>query len=722
MMKQSICVLVGLAATGFASAFQGSIPFENSHLTRKSSSSARSNSPFSRKALTLPLLLPHEEGNVVMADDRSFVNGGDWLSCACRNLEEQVAQCWSDVEEWGVEAATRLKEALPFWNDPEGNLASSMATGIETAVTKTADKASSSALFHLMDPTAYELTQSGFVGAITGLLVVAFKLSIEAVRSLFYEQDFLASHHSLLPLIPALGGAMVGLLLLSGGSFAPGLKGIVQQVDQEEQQQHPELSSSKNSIWDHLKVQADALRKSAAAIATLGTGCSLGPEGPCVEIGLNVARACTQLNKPITQSALDAQPDDESPDQNWKPVRGWNRILLSSGAAAGVAAGFNAPIAGVFFALEIMQKAFSSIDKDEPTTAERTTTTDKLSPNLSSLLPMTAPNNIAPILLASVISALISQNFLGDHLALCFTHIDLKTPLLELPLYLILGGLSGVVAAAFSESSKVSQQFFAGDFGLPQVRRFMSELPDAAKPVIGGLLCGLVGLVFPQILFFGYEAMNSLLKNNALPMNLALSLLVSKSVMTAVSVGSGLVGGTFALALFLGAMLGTAFQNGSVHLADTILNWSYASTTTWHLDAMTMGAFTPMMHQLQQHAIPGALEIGSVPAYAMVGAASTLAALFRAPLTASLLLFEVTRNYDAILPLLASAGVASIVGELLEERFAAKQPAVEVMTTFTRPRAFRVAQHPLLEEDDCYWVEQEPVHDCPRDGVALERQ
>ena len=109
-------------------------------------------------------------------------------------------------------------------------------------------------------------------------------------------------------------------------------------------------------MWEHLRIQGNVFRKSLGAIATLGTGCSLGPEGPCVEIGLNVARACTQLN-PFHGSSDTA--DGRATEKNW------NRILLSSGAAAGVAAGFNAPIAGVFFALEIMQKTFSSIDSEK---------------------------------------------------------------------------------------------------------------------------------------------------------------------------------------------------------------------------------------------------------------------------------------------------------------------------------------------------------------------
>jgi H+/Cl- antiporter ClcA len=153
-------------------------------------------------------------------------------------------------------------------------------------------------------------------------------------------------------------------------------------------------------------------------------------------------------------------------------------------------------------------------------------------------------------------------------------------------------------------------------------------------------------MYFPQILFFGYETLNALLANNTLSTSLVLSLLGVKMVMTALSAGSGLVGGTFAPSLFLGAMTGTAFHN----IVSSILLFS-------------MQTVSPLS------AVQGlSLELADIPAYAMVGAASVLAALFRAPLTASLLLFELTRDYDVILPLMASAGVASLVGDVLDEK------------------------------------------------------
>ncbi|CAB9514465.1 Chloride channel protein CLC-e [Seminavis robusta] len=488
--------------------------------------------------------------------------------------------------------------------------------------------------------TAYELAQAGTVGSITGLSVAAFKLSIEAVRSLCYEESILVSYPSLVALLPAIGGVVVGLLLLLGGPFPPGLRGTVQQVDD-------------NDITDQLQIQGNFLRKSAAAVATLGTGASLGPEGPCVEIGIDVARACSSFNRPVpSREAGGPSPPATLEEEETtlttaiNPQRAWNRVLISCGAAAGVAAGFNAPLAGVFFALEIMQNTFQSIDEDRATAAAKIG--DSYNPPPSAL--MTSTTTITPILLASVLSALTSETLLGNELVLQLSQFNLETPLLELPLYLLLGALSGVVAFVFTYSAKISQQFFQGDLGADAVKSTMNSIPEPVKPVIGGLICGLVGLAFPQILFFGYETLNSLLKNNSLlPVGLILSLLVVKTITTALSAGSGLVGGTFAPSLFLGAMLGGAFHDG----VDTALN-----SLATQLPSVSVLVMQP----------DESVHIAGVAAYAMVGAASVLAALFRAPLTASLLLFEVTRNYDVILPLMASAGVGSIVGDILEDR------------------------------------------------------
>ena len=149
-------------------------------------------------------------------------------------------------------------------------------------------------------------------------------------------------------------------------------------------------------------------------------------------------------------------------------------------------------------------------------------------------------------------------------------------------------------------------------------------------PILGGLTCEGVGYFYPQALFFGYDTFNGLLENDNLHEILLPLLLAKTACATAVSAGSGLVGGVFAPSLFLGGMTGAAFHN---IVCDTLSMDDTVTTTAGVL-----------------------FDLAGVPIYSSVGAASVLAALFRAPLTASLLLFEITRNYDVLLPLLVSAG------------------------------------------------------------------
>ena len=454
---------------------------------------------------------------------------------------------------------------------------------------------------------AYVLICAALVGALSGWSVGLFKLSIEAVRKVAYCSDRSAL---LFPLIPALGGVFVGVLSLPG-AFPPGLRGTVTEVDDDARRAAQGISKKVRGPFSFL-------RKSLASVFTLGTGSSLGPEGPSVELGMSMSRITMNLLPPF-EALSSTNGEKESPTES--TIRHRNRLLLACGAAAGMSAGFNAPLAGVFFALEIVENAFEDVlpnGSSEPTA-------DSNAARKSS--------DITSILIASVLSALVSRSILGDHLALIVSDYTLRTPLVELPLYLLLGATCGVVAFAFSQVAKLAKSLFDGEAGPKQLRNAANSLPNGVKPIIGGLLCGVIGLAFPQILFFGYETLNTLLAKSTLPTLLLLTLLVMKTIATALAAGSGLVGGTFAPALFLGAMTGAAFHN--------------------------------IMTGLFQF---GTIQLADVPAYAMVGAACLLAALFRAPLTASLLLFELTRDYDVILPLMASAGVGCVVGDIIEAK------------------------------------------------------
>eukprot|EP00986_Skeletonema_menzelii_P007860 scaffold3122_cov207-Skeletonema_menzelii.AAC.9 len=525
----------------------------------------------------------------------------------------------------------------------------------------------------------YILSTAALIGILTGTNIAVFKTAVELVREALYGDGIIlpflnptlwnelkgeeiltitlrTSETIPIWLIPAFGGILVGLLLKIG-EMPPGLRDTVKEVDLDS------MIATNATLPDDLLACVDLTpapqrndfarfsRKALAATVTLGTGNSLGPEGPSVEAGMSLSRLL--MNNKIFEKVswvfgtLEDMELSEVQRVNRKVAR--DRLLLACGAAAGVSAGFNAPLSGVFFALEIVQNSLVPIDFPLKQGANISLNAEQKSEIQVATVGGEAlalqQINISAILLASVVSALTIQLLLGNELALRLGSFDFKNPLIELPLYLLLGAFAGITAALFSGVAQLSKSMFDGEEGPEIVRDVFKGIPKYAKPVIASLFCGIVSLFVPQVLFFGYETLNGLfLNSNFFSTEYLLVLLAAKLMTTAVSASSGLVGGTFAPSLFLGGVLGAGFHNV---VADSL------------------------QVLVQQHpelsAYPIVQGISGLPAFAMVGAASVLAALFRAPLTASLLLFECTRNYDVILPLMASAGVASLTGDIVEK-------------------------------------------------------
>ena len=235
------------------------------------------------------------------------------------------------------------------------------------------------------------------------------------------------------------------------------------------------------------------------------------------------------------------------------------------------------------------------------------------------------------------------------------------------------------MSVVFSQAAKFFKNVFDGAIGPKPVRRAFRRLPASVLPIIGGVTCGIVGIFYPQILFFGYDTLNKLLLDNTLPTTLLLTLLAAKTFTTAVCAGSGLVGGKFVTRYILpySHVFHFVFPLCSLsHIVSHQLHNCLGLRLLFLFFCKLPGTLAPSLflggmvgasfHNIACHSV--IFEIAGVPAYSMVGAASTLAAIFRAPLTASLLMFEITRNYDVLLPLLASAGVASLVSDIVESK------------------------------------------------------
>ncbi|KAF5725257.1 hypothetical protein HS088_TW0G00022 [Tripterygium wilfordii] len=324
--------------------------------------------------------------------------------------------------------------------------------------------------------------------------------------------------------------------------------------------------------------------KALAACVTLGTGNSLGPEGPSVEIGTSIAKGIGSLFDKSSQRKLS---------------------LLAAGSAAGISSGFNAAVAGCFFAVE-------SVLWPAPS---------------DSALSLT--NTTSMVILSAVIASVVSEVGLGSEPAFKVPDYDFRSPS-ELPLYLLLGIVCGLVSLTLSRSTSYMLVIVEN---LQKVLR----IPKAAVPVLGGLAVGTIALAYPEILYWGFENVDILLESRpfvkGLSAELLLQLVAVKIFATSLSRASGLVGGYYAPSLFIGAATGMAYGK----IISFAVSQSYP---TFDLSI---------------------LEVASPQAYGLVGMAATLAGVCQVPLTAVLLLFELTQDYRIVLPLLGAVGFSSLI-------------------------------------------------------------
>ena len=305
--------------------------------------------------------------------------------------------------------------------------------------------------------------------------------------------------------------------------------------------------------------------KSLASAICIGTGGSVGREGPIVQIGSAIGSTIGQELK-VSADRI--------------------RTLVGCGAAAGIAATFNAPIAGSMFALEIVLGDFGLA-------------------------------TFSPIVISSVAATAVSRYFLGDAPAFIVPAYELISAW-ELPLYVILGLFCALVGVTFTKVLYRLEDMFDG-----------LKFPEYLKAVLGGLTLGAMALVFPHLLGVGYEAIDLALIHK-LSWWLMFLLVLCKILATSITIGSGGSGGIFAPSLFMGAMAGGFFGTG-VH------------------------AIFPGMT-----ASPGA--------YSIVGMGAVVSATTHGPLSAILILFELTGDYKIILPLMIACIIGSLAsGQLFKE-------------------------------------------------------
>ncbi|CAN7068799.1 unnamed protein product [Brassica oleracea var. botrytis] len=356
--------------------------------------------------------------------------------------------------------------------------------------------------------------------------------------------------------------------------------------------------------------------KAVAACVTLGTGNSLGPEGPSVEIGASIARGVNSVFNKSPKTGLS---------------------LLAAGSASGISSGFNAAVAGCFFAVESVLWPSSS---DSSTSL---------------------PNSTSMVILSAVIASVVSEIGLGSEPAFKVPDYDFRSPG-ELPLYLLLGALCGLVSLALSRctSSMTSAvDSLNKDAGIPK----------SVFPVLGGLTVGIIALVYPEVLYWGFENVDILLESRpfvkGLSADLLLQLVAVKIAATALCRASGLVGGYYAPSLFIGGAAGMAYGK--------FIGIALAQNPGIHLSI---------------------LEVASPQAYGLVGMAATLAGVCQVPLTSVLLLFELTQDYRIVLPLLGAVGMSSWITSGQSKRQETRE------TKETRKRNSQEAVQSLTSSDE----------------------
>jgi len=390
------------------------------------------------------------------------------------------------------------------------------------------------------------------VGLGTGLAAVIFIKAIAWVNSLSFQQGLPQLLSSLgsgwVILVPIIGGLISGPMIAYWAIEAKG-HGV------------PEVMQAIIMKGGRIRPRV-AVVKSLASAVCIGTGGSAGREGPIVQVGAALGSTAAQLLGLGTERSI---------------------TLVACGAAAGIAATFNAPIAGVIFAMEVILGEFTT-------------------------------HYFGTVVVAAVAASIVSRQFLGNTPAFAVPTYSLVSAW-EIPLYAVLGILSALVGWGF-----VGVLYYLED------RFDFWHFPTALKPAVGAVAVGLTGLLFPQALGAGLRPIEQSL-NGDLVWTLMLMLVVAKLIATSFTLGSGNSGGIFSPSLYMGAMLGGAFGYGAHVL--------FPSVT----------------------ANPGA--------YALVGMASVFAASAHAPLTAFLIVFEMSGDYRLILPLMVTVGLSTVLSQYM---------------------------------------------------------
>jgi len=395
------------------------------------------------------------------------------------------------------------------------------------------------------------------VGLTSGISAFFFKHMIDGVHHFCCASEIseaVFTGHWYRMILPAVGGLLGGLVIYYFAKEAKG-HGVPEAI----------YTLRKRGGKGRPRV---VLVKSIASALTIGTGGSAGTEGPIIQIGAAVGSSVGQ----------------------WFHVSPrYLKTLAAAGAAGGMAAVFNAPIAAVIFAMEVLLREFTT-------------------------------QAFSMVVFSSVIASVTSHILLGDNTFLPTPSFGIEHPA-ELGLYFVLAIMAAPLASLFTKVLLWSEEF---------AERW-TKVADPLKPMIGGFLVGIMGLFIPMIMGAGYFEVTAILSPEggaSWGMLLLLSLVIGKIIATSITLGSGGSGGILMPSLFIGAMMGSLFGQ----FAHTIFP-----------------------------------NIAPAGAYALVGMGLIFSVVANAPVTAIVMMFEITQDYRIILPLMFSVTITMLMAKQMGE-------------------------------------------------------
>lgn len=399
------------------------------------------------------------------------------------------------------------------------------------------------------------------VGAGAGLGAVGFRWLIEGVtKVLSGHDDYSSAGHAANPYVPWLGPYFVLLApVVAGAVYGP----LVYRYAKEARGHGvPEVMYAVARQGGRIPPRV-AVVKSIASALCIGGGGSVGREGPIVQIGSALGS---------TAGAVLRMDEERM------------RLLVACGAAGGIAATFNAPLAGVFFAMELILRDFTA-------------------------------RGFGMVAVSAVTASVIGRAALGDERFLDLTPVGVDH-VAAYALYVLLGAVAGAVGVLFTKVL----------YWVEDICDAVWHGPEWLRPAAGGLVLGAILLALPEMYGVGYPVLGKAAVGGY-AVGFLLVLLVGKIIACSVTIGIGGSGGVFAPSLFVGAMLGSSFGQTMDHLA------------------------------------PGVT--GSAMTYAVIGMGAVFAGSARAPITAVIIIFELTGEYGIILPLMAAIAVATGVSHAL---------------------------------------------------------